>query len=84
MSLDKRNTASDRTARARARVSYSNYLGAKTRFDNGLSGRPPPIIGGSGASGEASASTDISVGIISITLAGRCHNSKHSHAWPRA
>ena len=69
MSLDKSNTASDRTRVLKNRAIYSNYLAANTRFEQGLSGRPPRIIGGSGASGESSAATDIAVGQISITPA---------------
>jgi len=69
MSLDKSNTASDRLRVIKDRVIYSNFLAAKTRYDNGLSGKVPRIVGGTGASNEASVSEELAVAIISVTPA---------------
>uniref|UniRef100_A0A6C0DSJ1 Uncharacterized protein n=1 Tax=viral metagenome TaxID=1070528 RepID=A0A6C0DSJ1_9ZZZZ len=69
MSLDKSNSASTRLRIIKDRVLYSNYLAAKTRFDNGLSGSPPRIVGGTGSASEASASEELAVARISITPA---------------
>jgi hypothetical protein len=69
MTLVTNKSESERTKKIKSKTIYANYLATQTKFQGGCVQIPPPIQSGSGASNQASVSTELLSGAVYTTSA---------------